>query len=198
MPDFTSWAPTSSFWSAVLDPSTAVAVASRRVFLTVGPSAEGRMPAAQALSIWASCFQASSSSLTPWPAWTPLATALIEGRWAGGVTTLGIGRCLPPVSPGKRQLQAFQRQPQQHVPAAPGPTQASQRFSVMSARIGSVQGFSAAHAINALRVGIDIANQAKFKKVANSALQLWFPEEWERVLAGRLRIGHRTPQPHGP
>ena len=47
MPGFTSWAPTMGSWSAVLDPSTAVAVASRPAILTAGPGG-ARMPVAQA------------------------------------------------------------------------------------------------------------------------------------------------------
>ena len=45
------WAPTPGSWSAVLDPSIAVAVASRPALLTAGPSSGYRMPASQALSL---------------------------------------------------------------------------------------------------------------------------------------------------
>ena len=159
------------------------------------------MLSSQALSTWASCFEASSTSLTPWPAWTPLATALIEGRWAGDVTTLGKLRCLPPVRPARGQLQAFQRHPLQHVPAVPRPSQASQvsqPFIVLNLRRGSVQGFSAVHAINALRIGQTLANQGSIKVVAEASLRFWFPAEWQGLVADRQQAGHRTPIQRGP
>lgn len=196
LPGHTCWAPTMGSWPAILDPSSAIAVASRPVLLMAGPGVGARVLSSQALSTWASCFEASSTSLTPWPAWTPLATALIEGRWAGDVTTLGKLRCLPPVRPARGQLQAFQRHPLQHVPAAPRPSQASevsQPFIVLNPRRGSVQAFSAVHAINALRIGQTLANQGSIKVVAEASLRFWFPEEWQGLLADRQQAGHRTP-----
>ena len=47
LPGSTSWAPTSGCWSPVLDPSTAVAVASRHARLTAGPRGGGGGPACQ-------------------------------------------------------------------------------------------------------------------------------------------------------
>ena len=193
MPGFTSWAPTMGSWPAVLHPSLSVAVATRPALLTAGPSVGGRMPASQALSIWASCFEALSTSLTPWPAWTALATALVEGRWAGDVTTLGIGRCLPPVRPPRGQLQAFQRLRLQNVPDAPSLSQASLPFSFMNIRGGFVRYYSAAHAINALRVGQTISNQDNIKRSSQASLRFWFPEEWQCLLDARKQAGHRVP-----
>ena len=83
--------------------------------------------------------------------------------------------------PPRGQLQAFQRQPLQHVPAAPGPSQASQPFSVMNPRRGSVQAFSAAHAINSLRLGHTLANQANMNQAAEASLRFWCPEDWQRL-----------------
>ena len=194
MPGFTCWAATAGIWPAVLDPSTAAAVATRPALLTAGPSARGRMPASQALSIWASCFEASSTSLTPWPAWTPLATALIEGRWAGDVTWVARGQCIPPVAPPRGQLQAFQREQLQNVPAAHRDSQASSSFSVLDPRRGSIQPFSAAHAINCLRMGAALRSQANMSQATVAALRFWFPDEWPRLLAARQQAGFRCPK----
>ena len=90
---------------------------------------------------------------------------------------LGIGRCLPPVRPPRGQLQAFQRERLQDVPARPRTSQAIQPVPFMECR-GSVQAYSASHAINALRIGQTLSNQDKVTSAAQVSLRFWFPQEW--------------------
>ena len=66
----------------------------------------------------------------------------------------------------------------------------------MHFRRGFVQAFSAGHAINSLRLGEAIANQDNLQQASEASLRFWFPEDWQRVLAGRQQAGFRVPSPN--